>query len=128
MALDKVWVRTLSDGLVRADQIVGLSNYQTPDLPGKVSHWLLDATLAIPAGSGLGDGGWDINALHRTLLQSSVEQVDAPDDLARLLAGLDTADTTGIVAPHVTRHSGEASHGSVRFVFTPFADVDITAR
>ena len=34
MSLVNVWIRTQSDGLVRADQIVGIDAHQTPALSG----------------------------------------------------------------------------------------------
>ena len=35
MSLTMVWSQTLSDGLVRADQVVGINVHQTPALTGK---------------------------------------------------------------------------------------------
>lgn len=51
MGLTKVWVRTLSDGLIRADHIIGIDAHRTPPLAGKHAHWLLDAILPAPVGS-----------------------------------------------------------------------------
>jgi hypothetical protein len=42
VGLTKVWVRTLSDGLIRADHIVGIDAHRTPPLAGKHAHWLLE--------------------------------------------------------------------------------------
>ena len=114
MGLDKVWIQTLSDGLLRADQVVGLTAHATPSLPGKAPRWLLDATLAVAAGSGAGGSGWDIGILHRTLVQTADEPAEAPEALARLLAELDQPGTAGIVTP-------TASASGVRFSFTAFA-------
>jgi hypothetical protein len=116
MGLDKVWISTLSDGLLRADQVVGLTAHATPSLPGKAPRWLLDVTLAVAAGSGAGGSGWDIGILHRTLVQTSDEPIGAPEALARLLAQLDRPDTAGIITPSANAASG------IRFSFTSFAD------
>ncbi|WP_410672499.1 hypothetical protein [Amycolatopsis sp. cmx-4-68] len=116
MALDKVWVRTLSDGLLRADQIVGLTAHATPSLPGKSPRWLLDVTVAVPAGSGAGGGGWDIGILHRTLVQTPAEPAGAPEALARILARLDEPGTAGIVTPSA------AGPSTIRFTFSSFTD------
>ncbi|MEQ0565235.1 hypothetical protein ABJI51_39680 [Amycolatopsis sp. NEAU-NG30] len=121
MGLEKVWIRTLSDGLLRADQVVGLTSHATPSLPGKAPRWLLAATVSVPAGSGAAGSGWDIGILHRTLAQCRTEPLGAPEELARLLARLDRPGTAGIVKP-VT------DGGGVRFTFTPFTeDVEDTA-
>lgn len=116
MGLPKVWVRTISDGLIRADHIVAISAHPTPALPGKAPHWLLDATLAVPVGSGSSDG-WDVSALHRTLVQTRAEPVGAPEAFARLLAALQDADTAGIVTPS---SGGDGTEGRVHFSFAPF--------
>ncbi|WP_329045799.1 hypothetical protein OG738_29850 [Amycolatopsis sp. NBC_01488] len=115
MGLHNVWIRTLSDGLLRADQIVGLTAHATPSLPGKSPRWLLDATMTVPAGSGGAGSGWDIGILHRTLAQTQTEPVGAPEALARLLDRLDRPDTAGIITPSTTA-------GTVRFTFSAFAD------
>ena len=52
MGLENIWVATLTGGLIRADCIVGVESHQTPELTGKPARWLLDITLAVPAGSG----------------------------------------------------------------------------
>jgi len=41
MSLTTVWVQTQGDGLVRADQIIGIDAHQTPALSGKPARWLL---------------------------------------------------------------------------------------
>ena len=46
MSLTNVWVQTQGDGLVRADQIVGIEAHQTPALAGKPARWLFDVVLA----------------------------------------------------------------------------------
>ncbi|SFW78082.1 hypothetical protein [Amycolatopsis australiensis] len=123
MGLEKVWIKTLSDGLLRADQIVGLTAHATPSLPGKSPRWLLDATVAVPAGSGTGGNGWDIGILHRTLIQTRAEPAGAPEALARLLARLDRPDTAGIITPLVADppHATPVT-STVRFAFASFTD------
>ncbi|MBE1496224.1 hypothetical protein H4696_003324 [Amycolatopsis lexingtonensis] len=113
MGLSKVWIRTLSDSLLRADQVVGLTSHAAPSLPGKAPRWLLDATVSVPAGSGAGGSGWDIGILHRTLAQTRVEPVGAPQELDRLLARLDRPETAGIITP-------SPADGSILFAFTSF--------
>jgi hypothetical protein len=115
MGLDKVWIQTLSDGLLRADQVVGLTAHATPSLPGKAPRWLLDATVAIAAGSGTAGNGWDMGILHRTLVQTADEPAGAPEALARLLARLDQPGTAGIIRP-------SAAVSGVQFSFTAFDD------
>lgn len=119
MGLDKVWVRTLSDGLIRADKIIGLTAHATPSIPGKSPRWLLDATIAVPAGSG-NNSGWDIGILHRTLVQTPAEPVEAPEVLARLLAQLDDPGTAGIITPVAPRPPGAAA-SVIRFDFSSFS-------
>lgn len=112
MGLRNVWISTPSDGLIRADQVVGIEAHRTPELTGKISRWLLDVTLAVPAGSGNAES-WDVAELHRTLAQSDTQPRDAPQELARTLDRLAERDEGGIVRVR-TRN------GSVRFEFTPF--------
>jgi hypothetical protein len=121
MGLDKVWIQTLSDGLLRADQVVGVTAHATPSLPGKAPRWLLDVTLAVAAGSGASGSGWDIGILHRTLIQTSDEPTGAPAALARLLARLDQPATAGIITPSATAANG------VQFSFAAFADGAVTS-
>ncbi|WP_019819702.1 hypothetical protein [Saccharomonospora saliphila] len=96
MAAQDLWIATLSDGLIRADQIAGIESHRTPELTGKPSRWLLDVTLAVPAGSGNGER-WEIAQLHRTLAQTDAHQNGAPEKLARLLAELRGRGAAGVV-------------------------------
>jgi len=107
MALGNVWVRTLGDGLVRADQIVGIGNHRTPSLSGKPGRWLLTVALPVPT-----DGG----PLHRTLVQTDVEVATAPERLAQLLAQLAAVDTPGVV----TAAACGPDRSDVRFEFSRF--------
>ena len=77
MGLSRVWLQTLGDGLVRADQITGIDAHQTPALTGKPARWLLDVVLAVPIGSGTRDG-WTVTALHRTLIQTGKRSETRP--------------------------------------------------
>lgn len=115
VGLTKVWIRTLSDGLLRADQVTGVSCHSTPAIAGNSAHWLLTASVAVPAGSGNRDG-WDIADLHRTLAQVGREAPDAPDEFVRTLAELSDADVAGIISPVI----GGEDRSEVRFEFTPF--------
>ncbi|WP_205661010.1 hypothetical protein [Amycolatopsis vastitatis] len=119
MGLTKVWIATLSDGLLRADQVVGLTAHATPALTGKPPRWLLDATVRAPAGSGSADG-WDVGILHRTLIQTPAEPVGAPEALARLLARLDGEDAAGLILLRAETAAGPAS--TVRVGFRSFED------
>ena len=47
MSLTNVWLQTWGDGLVRADQVIGVDVHQTPALTGKPAHWLLDIVLYV---------------------------------------------------------------------------------
>lgn len=115
MALDRVWIRTLGDGLIRADQVIGISTHRTPALSGKPGRWLLTAALGMPAGSGSSEG-WDLTNLHRTLAQADAEPKHAPEALAQVLARFTTSSTAGILIPVVC----DSARGEVRFDFTPF--------
>jgi hypothetical protein len=125
MTLHRVWIATSSDGLIRADQVIGIGSHETPRIPGKSPHWLLVVNLAVTAGSG-DRVGWDVGILDRTLCQTSGPQPNAPAELARLLARLDGADAAGIVAAELVRGvDGNNTHrGQIRFGFTPFAGVE----
>jgi len=68
-----VWLRTLDDEIIRADQVVGIHSHYTPALVGKPAFWLLDVSLLTPLGNGRPDGR-GISALHRTLSESGQEQ------------------------------------------------------
>ncbi len=136
MSLTNVWVQTQGDGLVRADQIVGIDAHQTPALTGKPSRWLLDVVLAAPIGSGAREG-WALTMVHRTLTQTPEDPGEAPAALARLLAQLDQANTAGIIsisqaatpattgtaAPDASAAGSDefiAVSSTVRFRFVPF--------
>ncbi|EHR61271.1 hypothetical protein [Saccharomonospora cyanea] len=112
MGLENIWVATITGGLVRADYIAGIESHQTPALTGKPSRWLLDITLAVPAGSGSGDG-WEISQLHRTLAQTDGYPARAAEELARTLDGLRRRDTAGVLR-------AVARHEILRFEFFPF--------
>lgn len=132
MSLTNVWVQTQGDGLVRADQVVGIDAHQTPALSGKPPRWLLDVVLSASIGSGTREG-WGVTVLHRTLLQTSEDPGDAPAALARLLAQLDLVNAAGLItASRADTRDGErdenpdqatdlsATAGRVRFRFVPF--------
>ncbi|MHA6793188.1 hypothetical protein ACVGVM_06660 [Pseudonocardia bannensis] len=118
MVLTHLWIQTQHDGLLRADQIVGIDSHPTPELAGKPSHWLLDIVVALPAGSG-GPGGWEITSLHRTVVQTPAQPSGAPLALARLLAELDATDTAGVLKAAADRTPG-GSGGHVLFTVEPF--------
>ena len=128
MSLANVWVQTQRDGLVRADQVVGIDAHQTPALSGKPAYWLLDVVLPAPIGSGHRDG-WNMNVLHRTLVQASDDPGDAPAALARLLAQLDLTSAAGIITAQRERPGAaptpaaaqEAGTDRIRFRFVPFS-------
>ena len=46
MSLQRVWIATTSDGLIRADQVIGIGSHETPRIPGKTPHWLLVVNIA----------------------------------------------------------------------------------
>ncbi len=121
MALRRVWVETLADGLVRADQVVGINTHQTPELAGKPSRWLVDVVVCGTAGSGHRDG-WVVGVLHRTLAQTSHPPGEAPHALARMLAQLDAVDAAGVISldTQAGPHPDEKL-APVRFRFTPFS-------
>jgi hypothetical protein len=136
VGLTNVWVQTQSDGLVRADQIVGIDAHQTPALSGKPARWLLDLVLPASIGSGTRQD-WTVAMVHRTVVQSAEYPGDAPAALARLLAQLDLVSTAGVItASHRGTRREErtdaptpaaagddlvAGSGRVRFRFVPFA-------
>ena len=47
VSLANVWVQTWADGLVRADQIVGIEAHPTPAVAGKPSRWLVDGGVPL---------------------------------------------------------------------------------
>jgi hypothetical protein len=138
VSLTNVWLRTLDDELIRADQIVGIHTHYTPALVGKPACWLLDVLLLTPLGHGRPDGRTP-SALHRTLIHTPQPPTDAPTTLARLLAQLDAIHATGVIttttiitadpttgdsdtitAPD-TADMQAATPAPLRFRFTPFA-------
>ena len=135
MGLCRVWLQTLGDGLVRADQITGIDAHQTPALTGKPARWLLDVVLAVPIGSGHREG-WNVTALHRTVIQTGHDPSAATPALARLLAQLDVINAAGIISASIVTEppdrgeggnaskaeDGSAVAGGVRLRFTPFAE------
>ena len=125
MSLVNVWVQTHSDGLVRADQVIGIEAHTTAGLRDTPSHWLLDVVLATSVGSGYREG-WTVTALHRTLTQTAVAPEGASVALARLLAQLDGISAAGVI--NVEKDDDSAvnpqglttSSGGIRFRFMPF--------
>lgn len=96
VSLTNVWLRTLDDEIIRADQVVGIHSHYTPALVGKPAFWLFDVFLLTPLGNGRPDGR-GISALHRTLIQTPHAPTGAPAALARLLAQLDAIHATGVI-------------------------------
>ncbi|HKS47238.1 MAG TPA: hypothetical protein VJT49_19425 [Amycolatopsis sp.] len=127
MGLAKVWVHTFTDGLIRADHIIGLSTHPTPALSGKAAHWLVDATLAVSVGSGTADG-LNISVLHRTLIQTRAEPLGAIEAFAQLLARLHDGDPAGIITARIAEATAVTPGTSrVEFSFKPFTDAaDLT--
>jgi hypothetical protein len=128
VSLTNVWVQTHSDGLVRADQVIGIEAHTTAGLRDTPSHWLLDVVLATSVGSGFRES-WSVTALHRTLAQTAVAPEGASIALARLLAQLDTVDAAGVVhvekvkteKVNTERHDAlSTSAGGISFQFVPF--------
>ena len=127
MSLANVWIDTMSDGLIRADGIAGIHTHRTPALAGKPPRSLVDIILPVSTGSGLPDS-WSIDSTHRTLAQTDHQPTDAPQQLARLLAQLDSTDAAGIITTSTTSTTddpppdpADTTNGLVRFRFTPFA-------
>lgn len=127
MGLTNVWLCTLADGLVRADQVIGVRTHRTPSATGKPSHWLLDVVL--PTGIGGGHTqDWALGPVHRTLIQTSAEPAGACEQLVRLLAQLDAINAAGIITTSRAEPSqagapaGTTGAGAVtlRFRFAPF--------
>jgi hypothetical protein len=123
MSLGNVWVQTHSDGLVRADQVIGIEAHTTAGLRDTPSHWLLDIVLGTSVGSGYREG-WTVTALHRTLAQTTVPPEGASVALARLLAQLDTMSAAGVIriekANSRPNDAVSTSAGSIHFQFVPF--------
>jgi hypothetical protein len=116
MGLHQVWIRTLDDGLVRADQVVEVLAHQTTAFAGKPSRWLLDVVTLASQGGGTA-GHWNLGASHRTLVQTDDEPHGTTHRLVELLWELDTDDAAGIVT--VRRTAGGRS-GAVEVGFAPF--------
>lgn len=96
MGLTRVWIATLDDGLVRADQVVEVLAHRTAAFAGKPARWLLDVVL--PVGQGAGTAAqWNLGASHRTLAQTADEPRGVAARLVRLLCELDDRDVAGIV-------------------------------
>jgi hypothetical protein len=125
VSLTSVWVQTHSDGLVRADQVIGIEAHSTAGLRDTPSHWLLDIVLATSVGSGYRDG-WSVTALHRTLAQTAFPPQGSSIALAGLLARLDTISAMGIITvekedPGMPEPDAfTASASGIRFRFVPF--------
>jgi len=128
VGLTNVWVQTQGDGLVRADQIIGIDAHQTPAVSGKPAHWLLDVVLGAAIGHGTRED-WALTVAHRTLIQTSDDPGEAPAALARLLAQLDHVSAAGVITTSRSAPTGPADPGSdelvagssrLRFRFVPF--------
>jgi hypothetical protein len=135
MGLTNVWLRTAADGMIRADQVVGIVAHSTPAIAGKPSRWLLDVVLPVTTGSGAGDN-WISGPLHRTLAQTADKPTRAPEALARLLAQLDASSATGTIVAEPARprgavtgpSDGEPGDCPIRFQFVPFAPTEPARR
>jgi hypothetical protein len=126
VGLARVWIATLDDGLVRADQVVEVLAHQTAAFAGKPARWLLDVVMAVSQGAGAA-GQWHLAASHRTLMQTGTEPRRAAHRLVELLCRLDTADAAGIVraerAPRddpSTGSSPASPSDEIAFVFHAF--------
>jgi hypothetical protein len=119
MALTRVWITTLDDGLVRADHVVEVLAHRTAAFAGKPARWLLDVVL--PVGQGAGTAAqWNLGASHRTLAQTADEPRGVAARLVRLLCELDDRDAAGIVT--VRREAD-----GLDLDFRPFAVADSSA-
>ncbi|MDT7741815.1 MAG: hypothetical protein QOE59_893 [Actinomycetota bacterium] len=96
MGLARVWIETLDDGLVRADQVVEVLAHQTAAFAGKPARWLIDVVIPVSQGAGA-SGQWHLAASHRTLMQTGTEPRGAAHRLVELLCRLDATDAAGIV-------------------------------
>jgi hypothetical protein len=121
MSLNNVWLTTLADGLVRADQVIGVHTHRTPTPAGKTARWLL--TVVLPGSTGSGQStDWTLGPVHRTLTQTHDQPREAPAALTRLLAQLDITSATGIITTTTDpTPSDNGADTAVRFRFTPFA-------
>jgi hypothetical protein len=50
VGLARVWIETLDDGLVRADQVVEVLAHQTAAFAGKPARWLVDVVIPVSQG------------------------------------------------------------------------------
>lgn len=119
MGLRQVWIETLDDGLVRADQVVEVLAHQTTSFAGKPARWLLDVVIATSQGAGT-PSQWNLGASHRTLTQTDDEPRGAAHRLVQLLWKLDGDDAAGIVTTHRSRGTDPMSSASLEFGFQPF--------
>lgn len=110
MGLQRVWIETLDDGLVRADHVVEVVAHKTAPFAGKPAHWLLDVVTATNQGAGSVQG-WNLGASHRTLIQTDERPSGAAQRLTELLAALDTADAAGTVTAHRVPEDPTMSRG-----------------
>jgi hypothetical protein len=125
VSLTNIWVQTPADGLVRADQVIGIEAHTTAGVRDTPSHWLLDVVLATSVGSGFRES-WNVTSLHRTLAQTASPPGGASVALARLLAQLDGISAAGVI--NVEKDDDSAvnpqglttSSGGIRFRFMPF--------
>jgi hypothetical protein len=124
VSLTNVWVQTPADGLVRADQVIGIEAHTTAGVRDTPSHWLLDVVLTTSVGSGFRES-WNVTALHRTLAQTAFAPGGASVALARLLAQLDGISAAGVINVEkddsaVNPQGLTTSSGGIRFRFVPF--------
>jgi hypothetical protein len=119
MALTRVWIETLDDGLVRADHVVEVLAHRTAAFAGKPARWLLDVVLPVGQGAGT-TAQWNLGASHRTLAQTADEPRGAAERLVRLLCELDDCDAAGVVT---VRRDPDGLH----LHFRPFASADASA-
>jgi hypothetical protein len=64
VGLTNVWVQTRGDGLIRADQIVGVHTRKTPAMTGKPSHWLPTPRREPRASTGVGRDHHGLVPIH----------------------------------------------------------------
>jgi len=115
VGLTNVWVQTRSDGLVRADQIVGIDAHQTPALSGKPARWLLDVVLPASIGSSAGrDCGTGPAARPARPRQHGRRDHGRPWGIRR-------EERTDAPTPAAAGDDLVAGSGRVRFRFVSFA-------
>jgi hypothetical protein len=124
VGLEQVWIRTIDDGLVRADHVVEVLAHKTAPFAGKPAHWLVDVVTGTSQGAGSSQQ-WNLGASHRTLIQTDERPHGAAQRLAGLLAALHAADSAGIVTAHrgTESHSPSGARAIVDFRFELFAAV-----